>query len=119
MHRTGGIRRAVFFTTALFFCFSAVGQPVEVLPASKEFSLTEGSSYLRYGEVRVYAGTTDRVSGYAEFDVPRGATNLQVSLTFGGSWSQRIELFAYAAGSTNGTIIQELPREFIGAVTTN
>jgi hypothetical protein len=122
----GGSRRIdwiVAMLVALVFGAAASGrgaEPIEVIAASRGFTIDSlGSPFIRDWEVRVVAGTSQYFNGFAEFDVPRRATNMQALLTFGGDGRPRIEVFAYPAGATNGETILQLPREFIGSVTTN
>jgi hypothetical protein len=119
--RIGGI---MAFLSAMVFQGTVWAQglePLELVAPSRTITITSSaaSNYTRDGEVRVAAGTTEQINGYVEFDVPRRATNLQALLTFGGDLRPRIEVFAYPAGPTNADTIVVLPREFIGAVTTN
>jgi hypothetical protein len=98
---------------------SHASEAIEVIAAARTFTIVSGSSSIQDGDARVIAGTSQQFNGYVEFDLPRRATNMQALLTFGGNPRPRIELFAYAAGPTDGLTIAELPRELIGAVTTN
>jgi hypothetical protein len=98
-----------------------------VISPAKAFALRSPGGQFNGTNVIVsrYQNNPDMVGG-AEFDIPASATNLNGVIKFQrasfGSVSQivdRLDVFAYAAGPTNGADILKTPREFVGAIETN
>src|SRR6185312_1539156 len=48
-----------------------------------------------------------------------GAMTLQRTMLAGSGPAERVDVFAYAAGPTNGVDILKIPKEFVGAIETN
>lgn len=91
-------------------------------PAKTFYLLSPSGDLLGRGVIVSRSPGVQESLGFVEFDVPASATNLsgvlklQQVASVGTGPVERVDVFAYAAGPTNGTDILKLPKEFVSAV---